>query len=157
DDGSAVLFHGLGHGHGHATVLERAGRVEAFVFHVDVDILAEQLRDVLQANQRRVAFTEADDRGVIVYRQVVTVAVDQACVTLAKVHGFLSVNCPPGGPFVYDFNSSTRMRTISSTTVSSAAIFCSAWFRSASRTAWVIIRIGTGWPSSTSFCCIASM
>src|SRR5690606_26693555 len=91
DDGGAALFHGLGHGHGHATVLERAGRVEAFVFHVDVDVLAEQLRDVLQANQRRVAFTEADDRGVIVYRQVVTVAVDQACVTLAKVHGFLSV------------------------------------------------------------------
>src|SRR5690606_35069312 len=91
DDVGAGLSHALGHGHGHATVLERAGRVKAFVFHVDVDILAEQLRDVLQADQRRVAFTEADDRGVIVYRQVVTVAVDQACVTLAKVHGYLSV------------------------------------------------------------------
>src|SRR3569623_2623614 len=86
DDGAAALFHRLGHRHGHAAVLERAGGGEPFVLDVDVDVVTHFARDVDEADQRRVAFAETDDARVVMHRQTVTVFVDQSSVTGTEWH-----------------------------------------------------------------------
>ena len=58
--------HGRSHlpclGHGHATVLEGTGRVQAVVFHEDLDSFADPFSDRWNGNQRCRPFAEGDYR-----------------------------------------------------------------------------------------------
>jgi len=62
DHGFAAILLGLADGHGHATVLEGTGRVQAVVFHIDLDPLADAVSDRWDGNQRCRPFAEGDHR-----------------------------------------------------------------------------------------------
>jgi hypothetical protein len=93
DDGAAALFHRLGHGHGHAAILEGTRRIQTFELDVDVHLLAQLVRDVPELDQRRRALTQTDDAGVLRDRQAVAVFFDEAGVAIADIHN----------SYLYDF------------------------------------------------------
>jgi len=86
DNGAAALFHCTGHGHGHATVLERTRRIKALVLDIQLDIPAGFARYIVQAYQRRIAFTETDHTRIRSDRQPVAVMFNQACITGCSRH-----------------------------------------------------------------------
>ena len=86
DDGTAARFHRLGHGQGHAAVLEGTRRIESFKLDVDIHLLAQRARDVLELDQGRCALAQADDAGIFRDRQAVTVFFDEAGVAITNFH-----------------------------------------------------------------------
>ena len=85
DDGLGARFDGLGDGHAHAAVFEGAGGIEAFIFDVEVNIVAEAGGDVVELNEGSVAFAQGEDAGFVVDGEAVAIAFDQAGVV--GVHG----------------------------------------------------------------------
>src|SRR5699024_8613506 len=83
DDRLRAFGHGLRHGHGHAAILERGGRIEPLELDVQLAVETDVARYVVQSDQRRIALAQTDGRGVVRQWQARAVTLDQTRVTLA--------------------------------------------------------------------------
>ena len=80
------LFHRLGDGHGHSTVLEGACRVEPLEFDIDLYLLSQRARNILELDQGCCALAQTDNAGVFRDRQTVTVSFNEASVVTTDIH-----------------------------------------------------------------------
>ena len=77
DDFRAALL-GLRHGERHAAILERAGRVQAFVFEEQRKITTDGRHEIRHFDERRVALVQRDDGRLRRDRQIFGIAADDA-------------------------------------------------------------------------------
>jgi hypothetical protein len=84
EDGMGTLLGGLGDRHGHAPILERAGRIQSLVF--DIDLTAGDRTQFGRMNQRCGTLAQRDDGRGIGDRQELSVALDHAAIIEGLVH-----------------------------------------------------------------------
>ena len=95
----------FGDGHGHATILERRGGIEPFVFQIQIKRTADGLHEIGHANERRVALVQTDDGRFRPHREMLAIAANDApptgCIFVFTAHLYINQNVPRESSWVF--------------------------------------------------------